>query len=404
MRTIKKIKIYLRYMMLSIVLGIICGLIGTAFSKVLELVTTLRTQNGWLLYLLILGGLLSVALYKLLRVGNAGVMNVFDSAKSNSPLPHGLPVAVFCGSALSHLCGASTGREGAALQIGGGVANILARLFKLDDTSRKILLLCGMAALFSALFGTPLAAAVFVIEIIATRLCFVAIAPILMSSLIAYNISISLGVHAERFNIDTIPQITLPFILKILLITVTCVAAAFVWCGGLKLCKCLAKNIFKNEFLRISIGGGIIILLTILIGNRDYNGGGVDVITRVFEGTVRYEAFALKLIFTVICVSVGFKGGEIVPTLFIGATLGGALAILLNLPLGICAAVGMAVLFGSCTKCPIATIFLCCEMFGLGSALIISAVVIISTVLSHFYKGLYNNKNNFITCITKKGR
>ncbi len=398
----RKLKIYSLWFVLSLVFGGVCGLIGTAFSMVLTLVTNARIQNSWLLYLLPLGGMASVAIYRALLIKGKNVLSVFKSAKECETLPHGLPIAIFCGSALSHLFGASVGREGAALQIGGGVANLLGRALRIDESSRKTMILCGMAALFSALFGTPLAAAVFVIEIIATRLCFVSIVPIALSSLVAYNIAIALGVHPERFNIGAIPNFSFHFILKIAVIAIACTAVGFLWCVGLRICKDLTKKLLKNEFLRIAAGGVIIVLLTLILGTRDYNGSGVAVITRVFDGSVKYEAFALKLIFTVICVSSGFKGGEIVPTLFIGATAGGALSVLFDLPMGICAAVGMGVLFATATKCPFATIFLCCEMFGPSGALIIAMAVLLSTVLSHPYKGLYNNKNHLISLIIAK--
>ncbi len=398
MKILKEIKIYL----LSLALGCIGGVCGAAFSKCVELATNIRTQHNWLTYLLPLGGLLSVAIYKLLRVNGANTLSVFEASKTNAPLPHGLSVAIFSGSVLSHLFGASVGREGAALQIGGGVAGVLSHLLKLDDKARRVLILCGMAALFSSLFGTPLAAAVFVIEIIMTRLCLTAILPILISSLSAFKIAALLGTHAERFNIGNIPEFSLPLILKIAVIVTACIAVSFIWCKGLHLVEHFAKKLLNNDFLRIAAGGIIIITLTFLVGTSDYNGGGVNVITRVFSGTVRYEAFALKLLFTLISVSAGYKGGEIVPTLFIGATLGGMLALLFNAPIGFCAAIGIAVLFSTATKCPIATIFLCCEMFGFKAFAFISVVVVFSAVLSHFFKGLYNNKNNFITLIFNK--
>ena len=139
-----------------------------------------------------------------------------------------------------------------------------------------------------------------------------------------------------------------------------------------------------------------------MVGNYDYNGGGVNIIERIFnEGFVRYEAFALKMIFTIICVSVGFKGGEIIPTLFIGATLGGALALILGLPIDIGAAIGMAVLFATATKCPIATILLCGEMFGIYCLPLIIPVTVISFILSHKLTGLYSNSKDYFEIIKK---
>ena len=386
----KILKNYTITILLSIIIGALCGLIGSFFSKSVGFVTDLRIQNNWLLYLLPIGGLLSIGIYKLCRVKSIGTTNVFDCVRTEQNLPPLLAVAIFLGTCISHLFGASSGREGAALQIGGGVANTFSRLFKLCDETRHQLIMCGMAALFSAVFGTPLAACIFVLEVIWTKLCFKAAIPVLFSSISAYIIAQLLGVHPERFNMGNLPQLSLTLVWKIAVIIAAGILAALVFCKGLDLGKELAKKIFNNEFLRIAIGGLAIIALTLLVGNRDYNGGGIDIIEQAFGGVVKYEAFALKIIFTIICVACGYKGGEIIPTLFIGATLGGSLALALGLPIPVGAAVGMAVLFVCATKCPIATILLCCEMFGFGCITIIAPAVLLSFLIAR-YKGLYKN-------------
>ncbi len=397
----KSVKKWTLWILLGIISGVICGFCGVVFSKAVGFVTDIRLQNEWILYLLPVGGLLSVGIYKLCRVKNIGTTNVFDCVRTEQNLPKLLAPAVFCGTCISHLFGASAGREGAALQIGGGVANILARIFKLDEDSRHITVMCGMAALFSAVFGTPFAACVFVLEVIMTGLCLSAAIPVLLSSITAFIISQLLRVHPERFNIGVLPQFSFSVTCKAVAITAACIAVAFIFCKGLNLGKAFAKSMLKNEFLRIAIGGALIVGLTILIGTRDYNGGGIEIIEHVFEGSVKYEAFILKLIFTVICVSCGFKGGEIIPTLFIGATLGGTLAVLLGLPIGTGAAIGIAVLFVCATKCPLATILLCGEMFGFNCLVFIVPIVIISFIAAR-YKGLYSNNIDIINLIRQK--
>lgn len=396
----KSVKKHLLWCLLGIMSGAVCGLIGAVFSKAVGYVTNIRLQNDLILYLLPLAGLASVGIYKICRVKNIGTTNVFDAVRTEQNLPPLLAVAIFCGTCISHLFGSSSGREGAALQIGGGVANTLSRILKLDEDSRHITVMCGMAALFSAVFGTPLAAAIFVLEVIMTRLCFAGAIPVLFSSITAFFISQMLHVHPERFNIGKLPQVSFSLIWKISVITVAAITVAFIFCKGLSVGKAFAKKIFKNEFLRIAVGGAIIIALTLLVGTRDYNGGGIDVIERVFEGGVKYEAFALKLIFTVICVACGYKGGEIIPTLFIGATLGGAVALIVSLPLGTGAAIGMAVLFVCATKCPVATILLCCEMFGFYCAPIIIPIVIVSFIAAR-YQGLYSNSKDIFKTIKR---
>lgn len=397
----QKIRKCITYLALGLIMGIACGLCGVAFSKTVSFVTAVRQSNGWILWLMPMGGLISVFIYKLCKCENIGTTNVFECAQTEKDLPGGLPVAIFCGTAISHLFGASVGREGAALQIGGGVANLISRAFKLDEKARRITVMCGMAALFSAVFGTPIAACVFVIEVIMTSLCVSAAIPVLISSFTAHIISITLGVQPERFNMGSMPRFSAVLVGKTVIIVIACIAAAFVFCAGIRLGKSIFKKIFKNEYLRIAAGGVIMILLTLLVGNRDYNGGGIDIIERVFEGAVRYQSFALKILFTVVCISAGYKGGEIVPTLFIGATLGGASALLLGLPIGYGATLGIAVLFCAATKCPVAAILLCCEMLGFGCAPFVAPVVIITFITAR-YRGLYGNSKDIIKILINK--
>lgn len=398
MKTVKK---YAFWIVFGVISGAICGLCGVIFSKSVGFAADLRTQNSWTLFLLPFAGLASVGIYKLFKVQNIGTTNVFDCVRTEQNLPRLLAPAVFCGTCISHLFGASNGREGAALQIGGGVANTLTRLFKLDEDARHITVMCGMSALFSAVFGTPLAACIFVLEVIMTRLCVVAVIPVLCSSITAFTISQLLNVHPERFNIGKLPSFSFSLVWKTAVISVAGIIVSFIFCKGIDVAKKMTKKFLKNEFIRIAVGGTTIVVFTLLVHTRDYNGGGIDVIERVFEGSVRYEAFALKMLFTIICVSCGYKGGEIIPTLFIGATLGGTLGVLLNLPIATAAAVGIAVLFCSATKCPIATILLCAEMFGYSSILLIAPTVIVSFVFSHRLIGLYSNSKDLYNIIKR---
>ena len=398
----KNFKKLLLWAVTAIVIGAICGFFGVMFSRSVGFVTELREKNTWLLFLLPLGGILSVIIYKLLRVKSIGAINVFNCAKSQSDLPSGLAPAVFCGTTISHLFGASVGREGAALQIGGGIAHVISKIFRFDDNTHRVSVMCGMAALFSAVFGTPLAACAFIIEVIMTNLCLSAVLPILASSIAAFIVAANLGISPEKFHIEELPNFSLPVVLKTLIITLVCIGVGYFFCKGLAVCKKLAKKHFKNEFLRIIVGGALTVALSITVGGYDYNGSGIEIIASVFEtGAVRYEAFALKILFTIICVSAGYKGGEIIPTLFVGTTLGATSAALMGLPLGFGAAVGMAVLFCAATKCPVATILIACEMFGFNNWPIMTAVVLI-TFLTARYEGLYAKQRTVLSLIKER--
>ena len=397
---LQKIKSYLFaficWLILGSLLGSLCGVIGYAFAEAIEFGTGMRQEHGWLLYLLPVAGMLSVLIYKLLRVSDIGTNRVLESARSKNKVPILLGPAVFAGTVLSHTFGASAGREGAALQLGGSISSLFCKILKLDEKSKHILTMCGMAALFSALFGTPLGAAVFAIEVISVGyIGSAAIFPCLISSVSAYLVAHSLGAHAERFTISAVPELNLNVLWKVALIGVAGALVSMLFCKALHLSEHLAKKYLKNEFLRILAGGSLLVLLPIILRTTDYNGGGINIINNVFEkGEVRYEAFALKILFTVITVAAGYKGGEIVPTMFIGATLGGSLAILFGLNPGFGAAVGIAALFCGVTNCPLGTLVLCVELFTGEGILFFAISAAISFILSG--KASLYSKQNFI--------
>ncbi len=379
-----KLKYFAKWASLCLCLGVAGGIIGACFSHLITLVTTTRGNNPWLLYLLPLIGPILVLIYKALKVEGASTNDVLKSAENKSPLSVFLAPAIFFATALSHLFGASVGREGAALQIGGSVASVFKKPFKLNDKDNKILIRCGMAGLFSAVFGTPLAAAVFALEIVCVGgIHFASILPTFLTSIISYIIALMLKIHPERFSLSKIPDFGATAILKTLLIILAGVLVGIAFCYTLKYSKILFKKLFKNPYLRIFVGGCIALIITLLLNSSDYLGAGVNIIEEIFEGgeIVPY-AFIIKLLLTALCIGAGFKGGEIVPSLFIGATLGGTLAILLGLSAPFGAAVGMITLFCSVTNCPLASLLLGLEMFSGKGAIFITVACAISFILS----------------------
>lgn len=384
---------FLRWLILGVALGAVCGLVGAAFSKSIQGVTALRSEYPWLLYLLPFGGLVSVALYKLCRVSGIGTDDVMESVRSEKKVPFMLAPAVFVASSISHLLGASAGKEGAALQLGGSIASVFGKIFRLDDKTHHIITMCGMGALFSAVFGTPLGACVFALEVIRVgHFCSAAFFPAMVSSVTAFGISHMLGVEAERFSVNAVNEFSLDTLWRVAVIAVAGAVVSIIFCGAIHYADKIFEKAFKNAFLRIAAGGVVIVLLTLLVGTRDYNGGGNHVIERIFEGgEIRYEAFALKILFTAITIAAGYKGGEIVPTFFIGATLGAALAVPLSLDPAFAAAVGMAVLFCSVTNCPLATIIISAELFGSEGLMYYAFAAVMAFLLSGRY-GLYHKQ------------
>ncbi len=380
----KKFISIIKFLMLCVFIGVFCGIIGTLFSKCILVATNIRQNNSWLLYFLPLAGVLSVAVYKLLKVTNMGTNEVIKSAQDKTVLSPKLSPAVFCASILSHLCGASVGREGAALQLGGSSAVLFGKIFKLTEKQEKLLIYCGMAGVFSSVFGTPFSAAIFALEVVlVVRIYYLAIIPTFITSLTSYWVAVLLGAHAERFSLISVPTVSFAVICKLLVLSLLSVAVGFIFCVLLKHTKNLFKKAIKNDFLRIALGGVAIVLLTLAVGSYDYNGAGIFVIEKIFNNNEFVPlAFAFKILFTCIAVGAGFKGGEIVPTLFIGATFGAVVGTFLGLPTAFSAAVCMISLFCGVTNCPLASILLAAELFSGKGILYICVAVIINYCLS----------------------
>lgn len=384
----KEISIYclsfIRWLLLAVCLGAVCGVFGSAFGKSVSAVTQLRSEHGWLLFLLPIGGLLSVALYKLCRVTNIGTNQIFEASRSGKAEAFLLAPAVFAGTVITHLFGGSAGREGAALQLGGSFAGLLGKVVKANDSEKRILILSGMGSFFSALFGTPLGACVFALEVVNVgHICTAAVFPTVISSLTAYFTALMLGSEPERFEISVTPEVTMAILLKVAAIAVIGAAVSIIFCRVMHFAHKHAERLIKNEYLRIAAGAVIIILLTLAVGSSDYNGSGMEPIKRIFlGGSISYAAFALKIVFTAVTISAGFKGGEIIPTLFIGAGVGYSVAALIGLSPVLGAAVGMAALFCGATNCPLATVVLFAELFGGKNIVLIALSVAISFFLS----------------------
>ncbi len=367
-----RIKNTVKFITACLLLGLTGGIIGAGFGAAISFVTKLRLENGWLICLLPVVSVLIVFIYQKLGISGMGTNSVLESADGKNTLSAKLPLGIFITAIISHLLGASVGREGAALQIGGGAATFFAQKFRLSQEERQILVRAGMAAVFAAVFGTPFAAFLFALEIVwVGKIHIKSILPCAVSAVLGYFTALFFGAHPERFHLTAVPEFSFNISWEILLLTVLVSFLSIGFCHSLRYSTKLAKKFIKNPYIRIITGGAFVLVLTILIGFQDYNGAGVNVIERIFQGDLdpasisfRPEAFLFKIIFTCICVASGFKGGEIVPTLFIGATFGALVAGFLSIPAAFGAALGMILLFCGVTNCPLASIALSFELFS----------------------------------------
>ena len=378
---------FVKWTFFSLIIGALGGGVGALFSHLISYVTQVRMANDWLLYLLPLGGVVIAFLYHILKVEHQGTNQVFEAVRSEKQVPFSLAPAITLGAGITHLLGGSAGKEGAALQLGGSIASVVGKAFKTDEKDRHILTVSGMAAVFAAVFGTPMGAAVFAVEVVSVGyVSLSALYPSFASALVAYLVAVKLGVHPERFNVGVIPEVSAEYLMKVLALAIVVALVSIVFCLAMKHSHEAFEKYIRNPYIRALVGGVAIIVLTLIIGNRDYNGSGMHIIEGVFHGEeVSKWAFLLKIVFTAITIGSGFKGGEIVPTLFIGATLGYTMAGAVGMPVAFCAAIGMVALFASVTNCPIATVFLAVELFGAEGLLYYALSIFVAFVLSGYF-------------------
>ena len=396
---------FAKWTFFSLIVGCVGGGVGALFAHLISFVTDVRMNNEWLLYLLPLGGVAIALIYHLLKVEHQGTNQVFEAVRSEKRVPCRLAPAIAISAGITHLLGGSAGKEGAALQLGGSVATLIGRIFRCDDKDRHILTVSGMAAVFAAVFGTPMGAAVFAVEVVSVGyVSLSALYPSFASALVAYLFAVRLGVHPERFNVDIIPEISAVYLGKVLVLAVVVAVVSIVFCLAMKHSHEAFEKYIRNPYIRAVVGGVVVIALTLLVGTRDYNGGGMHIIEGIFHGEeVSKWAFLLKIIFTAVTIGSGFKGGEIVPTLFVGATLGFTMADIVGMPVAFCAAIGMVALFASVTNCPIATVFLAAELFGAEGLLYYALAIFVAFVLSGYFS-LYTGQKIVFSKIKEETR
>ena len=384
---------FLKWGLFGLLMGVLGGLLGAGFHHALHFVTHLRSEHNWLIFLLPVGGLLSVGIYTLFRQrSNRGTNQIIDAVLNGEEVSPLVAPTIFLATATTHLFGGSAGREGAALQLGGATASLLSKIFHLQKNDRKILIMSGMSAVFAGLFGTPLTAALFCMEFESVGTIFSpALLPCYVAAFTAAKISGLLGVHAEGLLLETAAAVTLGNVWKFLILAVLVSFAGILMCWVFHKAEHLAAHHVKNPWIRIVIGGAIIMGLTLLVGDHRYNGAGMDMALGAVEGHAQWFDFLLKMLFTAITLAAGFKGGEIVPTFCIGATFGCIVGGLLGLDAGLCGALGLVGLFCCATNSPFASIVLSIEMFGGANLHLFALVCVICFVLSG-HSGLYSSQ------------
>lgn len=384
----------LRWVLFSVITGLVVGGVSIAFVYAFNWVTGFRNDNPWLIFLLPLGGVVIVFLYGVFKYKNdKGTNLVLSTIHSEAEIPFRMAPLIFISTLITHLFGGSSGREGAALQLGGSLGNTLGRLFRFDDKDKRIVVMSGMSAAFSVVFGTPIAAVIFSMEVVSVGVMYyAALVPCVFASVTAYELAGKCSVRPLRFTGLEFPDMSLVPLVKIIVLAVLCALLSAFFCMLLHSLGDFYRKKFKNPYVRIIFSACIIIIITLLIRTTDYMGAGLDVIKRaVDEGKARPEAFALKAVLTALTLEAGFKGGEIVPSFFIGATFGCVFGSVAGISPGLCAAVGMVSLFCGVTNCPVTSFLIASELFGFKGVGYFAVAISVSYLMSGYY-GLYNDQ------------
>ena len=382
----ENIRFSLTWIFTALLLGSICGMVGALFHHSIDYVTEFRQQHNFIIYFMPLGGIIIVFLYHISSLKyEPGTNTVLQSVRQQERVPVKLAPAIFLATIITHLVGGSSGREGAALQIGGSLATALGRLTKVDKKNMTILVMCGMSAVFSALFGTPLTATIFSMEVVSVgAFYYAAFLPCLCSALVAFFTAQVLGCHSVSYDLGNVMVIDAHNFVYLIGLSACLALVSIIFVVMMHQSNRLFKKYFANPYVRVLVGS-VMLLVLVLIFGTDYLGAGMNVVDSAIYEQVRPYDFLLKMLFTAITIGCGFKGGEIVPTFFIGATLGYTTSGFLCIDPHMGAALGIIGLFCCVVNSPITSLIMAVEIFGSANLLPFALVIAFCNVLSGYF-------------------
>lgn len=355
---------FVKWTAVGLLSGAAAGIAGAAFHWCIDEVTELRAGEPWVIWLLPVGGVSIALLYRLGKT--VGANEVLEAERGDTPLPWLTAPLVFAATVLTQLVGGSAGKEGAAIQMGGTLGARIGRLLRLKREDHRVAVMAGVAAMFASVFGVPVTAAVFALEVASVgSMCYAALAPCAVASLAAVYVANGLGVKPMDFEPVAFGALSPANACAVLAVACCCALVSIAFCRALHQGVRWAARTVKDTAWRAAAGGTVLLAMTLLCGTQSYNGTGLALVYRaVNEGEAGALSFLMKLLFTVVTVSAGFRGGEIVPSLSIGAMLGVTIASLTGFDARFCAVIGVLSMFCAMVNCPLAAIVMGVELFG----------------------------------------
>jgi H+/Cl- antiporter ClcA len=378
--------ITLKWLIICSLIGIFSGSASAFFLVSLEYVTTIREQNSWIIWLLPFGGLLIGYSYffcdSKIAKGNNLLLEEYN--KPEKKIPFIMAPLVLLGTLITHLFGGSAGREGTAVQMGGAIADVCTSIFKLDPAERRTLIILGISAGFASVFGTPLAGAIFALEVVFfSKINFRSVVLSFLVAYIAYFTVEFWGIKHTHYSIPVLPEMNFTVLFWILITSISFGFAALLFSRSTHYWGKLFTKSIQYPPLRPFIGGIVLAIAIYFIGTTKYIGLGVPMIVDAFSIQNAPYDFLLKILFTGFTLGAGFKGGEVTPLFFVGATLGSALSVIVPLPIALLAGMGFVAVFSGATHTPIACTVMGMELFGMESGVYIG----IACIIAYFFSG-----------------
>ena len=385
---------FIKWILYGTLVGIFTGVASAIFLHSLDFVTNFREQHRSIIYLLPIAGVFTTFLYikfgKNSSRGNNLILEEIHDEKED--IPKRMGILVLISTLISHLFGASVGREGTAVQMGGSISEAIGKLFKVNQRDRKILLMSGISGGFGSVFGTPLAGTIFGMEVSSVgAIRYESLIPCFVASFVGDLVAQSLKVTHTKYYIDLVPNISFIVIIKVLFAAMLFGFVAILFSEMIHFFKRNFTKHIKNPYYRPLVGGVVVILLTLLVQTNIYNGIGTETIKNSFIADVPDFSFLGKIIFTSISLGSGFQGGEVTPLFYVGTTFGNFLSPILDLPLGFLAALGLIGVFSGASNAPIACFILGIELFGSEGIVFFFICSIISYMFSGHH-GIYTSQ------------